>query len=186
MPVKPSTLTARSIRELRDQFTMEQIIAAFLDGSLDPIDAQAFSPEQAADMLRRREQLAAHTGDPDILAHAAEAALDQADLAALLDHQLKTIWLCGGPFSIPIRKRGVRYIGVGTPSVEGPFTEERYRKAGITFQGCCFRKKATRKWRTRRSRPQRPTSTSYPGKSAVWPVVWPRHMPIWSLHALLF
>lgn len=122
---------------------MEQIIAAFLDGGLDPIDAQAFSPEQAADMLRRREQLAAHTGDPDILAHAAEAALDQADLAALLDHQLKTIWLCGGPFPIPIRGRG----GAGRSGQRALHTRERAlsgRSSGpaICQSGhcthCCF------------------------------------------------
>lgn len=162
----------RSLNDLRENFSLGQLLTLFLSGDLekwlsrhyyekeeiqikhlehrdclstrlklctilglDPTDEKMFSPEQAADILRRREHLAKHTQDPNILIHAAETALDQADLSALLDNKLTSIWLCGGPFSIPIRKGGICYTGIGNPCVEGPFTEAQYRKAGITFQG---------------------------------------------------
>lgn len=162
----------RSLNDLRENFSLEQILALFLAGTLEawlsshyyekealqvkqlvhrdclttrlklcgilklnPVDENIFSPEQTADLLRRKEHLAKYTQDPNILIHAAETALDQTDLADLLNNQLKSIWLCGGPFSIPIRKGGICYTGIGTPRVEGPFTEAQYRRAGITFQG---------------------------------------------------
>lgn len=102
---------------------------------VDPAAAGALTPKQTADLSRRRAFLEQYTQDAQLLAHAGETALDQADLAALLDEDAKTIWLCGGPFTVPIQKSGCRYIGVGSPRVEGPFTQEQYRKAGITFHG---------------------------------------------------
>ena len=64
-----------------------------------------------------------------------ETATNQSELAELLNNGCKTIYLCEGTFSVPIRKSGIHYCGIGNPKVETTFTEEQYKKAGITFDG---------------------------------------------------
>ena len=76
-----------------------------------------------------------YSSDNDALSHIMETATNQAELAEMLDSEFKTIYLCGEGFSVPIRKSGVHYIGIGNPGVETVFTEEQYQKAGITFEG---------------------------------------------------
>ena len=74
------------------------------------------------------------TDNPAVLANAFCVATDQSELAGLLNSDHRKIYLCGGPFSIPIRKGGVHYIGVGAIKMEAPFTQEQYRRAGITLE----------------------------------------------------
>lgn len=76
-----------------------------------------------------------YSSDNDALSHIMETATNQSELTELLDSEFKTIYLCGEGFSVPIRKSGVHYIGIGNPGVETVFTEEQYRRAGITFEG---------------------------------------------------
>lgn len=97
--------------------------------------AGGLSQEEAERCRVIREKLSRHTQDPAVLNKAAETATNQAELGGLLNQGITTIYLCDGPFSVPIRKAGVHYIGVGGPRVESSFTEEQYRKAGITFEG---------------------------------------------------
>lgn len=92
------------------------------------------SPEERAAWERKRALLARYTDDLAVLSHALDAATNQAELAELLNAGRKTVWLCGGPFSVPIGRAGVHYVGVGGPKVETPYTEEQYRRAGITFE----------------------------------------------------
>lgn len=56
-------------------------------------------------------------------------------LAELLNAGKSTIYLCANRFTVPIRKSGVHYIGIGNPKMDVLFTEEQYRPAGITFEG---------------------------------------------------
>lgn len=85
--------------------------------------------EKKCDIIRR------HTNDVGILSHALETATNQSELAELLNAGKSTIYLCANCFTVPIRKSGVHYIGIGNPRMDAPFTEEQYRRAGITFEG---------------------------------------------------
>lgn len=98
-------------------------------------DDEALNAEQAKKVAQKQEILEKYTQDAQILSHAAETATDQGELAELLDQGVKTIYLCDGSFYVPIRKGGVHYIGVGTPVMLAPFTQEQYRKAGVTLEG---------------------------------------------------
>jgi len=98
-------------------------------------DTGDLSAEQRADCERKQSELKKHTDDPDILARALQTATNQTELAQLIEDEYKTIQLCGGSFTVPIRVGGIHYIGIGNPKMEAPFTEEQYRRAGVTFEG---------------------------------------------------
>ena len=76
-----------------------------------------------------------YTDDPKLLEHALDTATNQAELAEFLHNDKRRIYLCGSSFNVPIRISGVHYIGIGKPKMEAAFTEEQYRRAGITFEG---------------------------------------------------
>ena len=70
------------------------------------------SKRVAEKLLKLREQ----TDDEAILAHAAQTAFTQEDMAELLDAGEHTIYLCGHEFEIPVRVEGMNYVGIiGTP-----------------------------------------------------------------------
>ena len=64
----------------------------------DEIDIEALER-----LNEKREKLQQLTADKDIIAHAAQTAFSQEDLAELLDEDEHTIYLCGEKFSIPSR-----------------------------------------------------------------------------------
>jgi hypothetical protein len=66
---------------------------------------------------KKREKLKQYTADDDILDNADKAAFTQEDLADLLDNDVKEIYLCGDSFNIPLKKEGVKYIGINNPLV---------------------------------------------------------------------
>lgn len=59
-------------------------------------------------------------------------AINQEELASLIDADEPQIYLCSNSFSIPITKPGHEYIGIGDVQIDNPFTNEQYSKAGIT------------------------------------------------------
>lgn len=73
-------------------------------------------------MKRVREKksiLSEKTDDETIIDNAVSTALNQEDLAALIQMDYKTIYLCGEKFNVPIRVAGVKYIGIlGTPKIK--------------------------------------------------------------------
>ena len=70
--------------------------------------------------LREKKALLAEmTDDENIIGNAAATALNQEDLATLIQMDYKTIYLCGENFNVPIRVAGVRYVGVlSTPKIK--------------------------------------------------------------------
>ncbi|MDD6207424.1 MAG: hypothetical protein PUB10_02755 [Clostridiales bacterium] len=101
------------------------------------IDYQAcveLSEEEKAALLQRKELLRQYTDDESVLNKANQVALNQEELARLLDAGITLIYLCHFEFSIPISKAGVHYIGVDHPHIEHAFTKEQYRKAGILVE----------------------------------------------------
>lgn len=59
------------------------------------------------------------TNDAAIIDNAAATALNQEDLATLIQMNYKTIYLCNENFNVPIRVAGVRYVEVlSTPKIK--------------------------------------------------------------------
>ena len=76
------------------------------------------------------------TDDDAIIGNAAATALNQEDLATLIQMDYKTIYLCGENFNVPIRKAGVRYVGVlSTPKIKiRAQSQDELDAAGIVFE----------------------------------------------------
>ena len=162
----------QSLKELRDNFDLEQVVFQFLDGTLerwlsdyfyeelaDQVETLEHTPElhikmklchiigidyvasgflteaQQAVYERKRHLIHQYTNDPEVLNKALATATTQAELAELLYSGQRKIYLCGPSFHVPIRVSGVHYIGIGAPKMEAAFTEEQYRRAGISFEG---------------------------------------------------
>lgn len=80
----------------------------------------------------RLEMLLQFTTDEEVLQDFRIVALNQEEMAKLLDEGETVIYLCHNTFSIPLGKKGIQYIGVDNPVIENPFTQEQYSRAGIT------------------------------------------------------
>lgn len=170
-----------SLEELRQNFDLSQVVAAFLDCSLEKWLADCFYEKQANQVRkldhaidpdierelcqilgvdyiasgylseeqrlvyeRKCRIIQQHSDDPKLLEHALDTATNQAELAEFLHSDKRRIYLCGSSFNVPIRISGVHYIGIGNPKMEAAFTEEQYRRAGITFEGIDLPKEITK------------------------------------------
>ena len=76
------------------------------------------------------------TGDEEIIAHAAQTAFNQEDLADLLEMGEPVIYLCGEKFNIPARAKSKKYVGIlGTPTVSiKANSQEELTAKGIVFE----------------------------------------------------
>lgn len=97
----------------------------------DEIDIEALER-----LNEKREKLQQLTADKDIIAHTAQTAFSQEDLAELLDENEHTIYLCGEKFSIPSRVTNRKYIGIlGKPEIKiTAETPEEFTKKEIFFE----------------------------------------------------
>lgn len=111
---------------------MERKLCAIL--GVDYIKEGYLTPKQQLIYERKCAAIRQFSDDPTLLAHAMETATNQVELAELLNAGYQNIYLCGGSFTVPIRKSGIHYSGIGNPHMEAPFTEEQYHRAGITFE----------------------------------------------------
>ena len=67
----------------------------------------------------KKSILSDKTDDETIIDNAVSTALNQEDLAALIQMDYKTIYLCGELFNVPIRVPNMKYIGIlGTPKIK--------------------------------------------------------------------
>lgn len=142
----------RSIDDLKDNFSIEDILNYYLDGRLsiwlrdrykediaDKIDSLDQNDEEFVHKIcdlfevehvdvkidinelkaekERIEKLKQYTEDSDILGHIREVVFDDDELFDKLNAGLKTVYLCGDSFNIPLYQEGVTYIGVNNPVV---------------------------------------------------------------------
>lgn len=82
----------------------------------------------------RLEVIKQFTTDEKVFQNFSQIALNQEELATLLNNGEKTIYLCHNKFSIPLSQNNVAYIGIDNPTIENAFTAEQYQKAGITIK----------------------------------------------------
>ncbi len=80
--------------------------------------------------------LSSITADREVLDNADHVAMNQEELQDLLVNPPETIYLVGGPFSIPSAQKSIRYVGVNQPEVmleKGKLIAD-YNAAGISLK----------------------------------------------------
>lgn len=80
---------------------------------------------------QRMECLREKISEEDLLSKAEQIAMNQEELAMLLNQGETQIYLLGNDFSLPIQKSGITYIGIQSPRIESCFSKEQYKRAGI-------------------------------------------------------
>ena len=91
-----------------DEHSSEELCKAL---GVDP-DKYVLDPEFIERIKEKKLFLQQKTDDTDIIKNAKITALNQEDLADLLDLNEPLIYLCGEEFHIPIRINGKHYIGI--------------------------------------------------------------------------
>lgn len=99
------------------------------------LSSKHMTSEEQALWEEKKQIVSKYTSDPSILSELWLVAMNQEELAALLDQGEKKIYLCNESFSIPIKVAGVDYICIGNVTIDNPYTKEQYEKAGITVTG---------------------------------------------------
>lgn len=86
---------------------------------VDASKFDAFDMEAVQRLNEKKDILRQKTSDESIIANATVTALNQEDLADLLDLESPVIYLCGEKFNVPIRVEHKKYVGIlGTHKVE--------------------------------------------------------------------
>lgn len=80
-------------------------------------DAVENALEEELERARRLELLKKYTDNASFIDKVDQIAFEQDELYDLLDENITTIYLCGEKFSIPLSKKGVKYIGINNPIV---------------------------------------------------------------------
>lgn len=101
---------------------------------VDYFKALQLTEEEKRAFDERKEEIKKYTSDEEILDKPFQVALNQCELAKLINDGETEIYLCHNDFSIPLKKSGICYIGVDNPNIENPFTKEQYQRAGITVK----------------------------------------------------
>ena len=141
--------TIHSMKELREHFNRDEILAAFTDDQAEQLcmigsgdnncfrkicrvfgvnhmDYISLSEEEKKQQKQKEETvkkvISDTKADENLLKELALIATDQEELAHLIDADEPKIYLCNESFSIPISKPGIEYIGIGDVSIENPFT----------------------------------------------------------------
>lgn len=103
---------------------------------VDASKYDALDLEAVERLNEKKTILRQKTSDSTIIDNAMITALNQEDLADLLDLESPVIYLCGDKFNIPIRVEHKRYVGIlGTPKVEIRATsDDDIKKKDIIFE----------------------------------------------------
>lgn len=168
----------RSIEELRDNFSLEQVLSYLSNGKLetwlrdryqnDIADAVSkldqedtelnkkicnifdveYVQEDEVDIellkerQRKTELLQNYTDEEKFFDVVDIIAFEQDDIYDLLDEGEAVIYLCGDSFSIPLSKKGIRYVGVNNPTVIISSKEKvDFEGKGILFENIRFDEK---------------------------------------------
>lgn len=100
------------------------------------------SPENMSEAERNKWEakkriVSEYTSDDKILSELWLVAMNQEELAELLDKQEKKIYLCKDSFSVPIKISGMEYIGIGNAAIDNPYAKEQcvffYTQFAISF-----------------------------------------------------
>ena len=95
--------------------------------------------EKAAERNRKLSLLKEYTSESKYIDNVDCVAFEQDDLYDLLDEGVEIIYLCGDKFSIPLAKKGIKYVGINNPEVvidskiEVDWNEKKISLSGVKY-----------------------------------------------------
>ena len=100
------------------------------------------SLEKAVEIKRKMEMLEEFVDADEYLDVINQIAFDQEDLYGLLDEGENVIYLCGDRFSVPLGKKGIKYIGINNPiAVISSKEKVSFEEKDILFENVRFDEK---------------------------------------------
>ena len=90
-------------------------LCEILDVSYDEVLPSDF--DKLEERNKKIEKLKKYSSKLEFLNNIDRVAFNQDELYDLLDENETDIYLCGGKFSIPLSKKGIKYVGVNNPIV---------------------------------------------------------------------
>lgn len=111
-----------------------QRLAKALKVAYNPLKDAIHQEDEAYEKRKEAVREAAESDESLLPDNVNLVALDQEELARLLDAKEEIIYLCKETFVIPLSVKGIHYKGINHPVIENAFTEEQYQKAGIKIE----------------------------------------------------
>lgn len=142
-PLEINGTMIRTLEELVDNFNLEQIRTYYKSGKLETWlrDRQY---DQMADELAAIDKESIEVDgrlSEILLSERGNFAVNQNGLQQILDNGMSTVYLCGGPFEIPIDRCNITYIGINEPTIVVPSDIAiNWREKGIAIKNCVFDK----------------------------------------------
>ena len=100
---------------------------------------EAVDAEDIAFYNERLKEIKQYTNDEKILSNAGCVAINQEELGELLEEDVKVIYLLDGEYSIPIKRKNHKYIGIGNVTAKIRSKEPvDFKGLGIEFENICF------------------------------------------------
>ena len=95
--------------------------------------------ENVKERRRKQELLKQYTDDEEVLKKAGQSAFNQEELSDLLDEGVREIYLCDNRFTVPVKVRDCKYIGVCGAVIEVRSKEDvSFDDLGIVFENVDF------------------------------------------------
>ena len=129
---------AEQVRELSLQFQelKRKLSHIFSVGCLEE---EILDLESVEERNRKRELLKQYTDEEVVLKKASQAAFNQEELSDLLDEGVREIYLCDNRFTVPVKVRDCKYIGVCGALVEVRSKKDiSFDDLGIVFENVDF------------------------------------------------
>lgn len=100
---------------------------------------EAVDAEDIAFYNERLKEIKQYTNDEKILSNAGCVAINQEELGELLEEDVKVIYLLDGEYSIPIKRKNHKYIGIGNVTAKIRSKEPvDFDKLEIEFENISF------------------------------------------------
>lgn len=100
---------------------------------------EAVDAEDIAFYNERLKEIKQYTNDEKILSNAGCVAINQEELGELLEEDVKVIYLLDGEYSIPIKRKNHKYIGIGNVTAKIRSKEPvDFAKLEIEFENISF------------------------------------------------
>ena len=151
-------------------------------------DDSGMDTEELERLNEKKRVLKSMTDDESIIANAAKTALDQEDLAELLEAGESTIYLCGDSFNIPLKFNSKRYIGIlGTPKIKiKASSSNELENHGLNFENVILPFNSSKEEGKSESSPQLPTEDSASIKDELMEIFHDifGDLPLWEIYGI--
>ena len=123
----------------KDDSNFNSKICKILGVEYEDEDLPEIDPEEIERRNERIAKLKQYTADTKILDKVDLVAFDQEELADLLDEEEPVIYLCQNKFTIPLREKNKKYVGIGKVEVViRSKTRVDFQELNIQFENIHF------------------------------------------------